>query len=93
MLDPDISTHDALRLLTVPDHDPTRMGRRRFLQLLGAGAAAGAGAATGAGAGAAATGAAAPISSTLTSYDFPFTVTLYVRAIREKPPCEFCYLE
>ena len=42
MLDPDISTQDALRLLTVPDHDPMRMGRRRFLQLLGAGAAAGA---------------------------------------------------
>lgn len=42
MLDPDISTRDALRLLTVPDHDPMRMGRRRFLQLLGAGAAAGA---------------------------------------------------
>ena len=42
MLDPDISTADALRLLTVPDRDPMRMGRRRFLQLLGMGVGAGA---------------------------------------------------
>ena len=42
MLDPDISTADALRLLTVPDHDPLRMGRRKFLQLVGMGVGAGA---------------------------------------------------
>jgi uncharacterized protein (DUF1501 family) len=42
VLDPDISTADALRLLTVPDHDPMRMGRRKFLQLVGMGVGAGA---------------------------------------------------
>lgn len=41
MIDPDISTRDALRLLTVDD-DPRQLSRRRFLQLVGAGAAAGA---------------------------------------------------
>ena len=41
MIDPDISTRDALRLLTVDD-DPRLLSRRRFLQLIGAGAAAGA---------------------------------------------------
>lgn len=41
MIDPDISTRDALRLLTVDD-DPRLLSRRRFLQLVGAGAAAGA---------------------------------------------------
>lgn len=41
MIDPDISTRDALRLLTVDD-DPRMLSRRRFLQLVGAGAAAGA---------------------------------------------------
>lgn len=41
MLDADISTADALRLLTVPD-GPTSMGRRRFLQLVGMGVGAGA---------------------------------------------------
>ncbi len=42
MLDADISTRDALRLLTAPDNDPMRMGRRRFLQLVGMGVGAGA---------------------------------------------------
>ncbi len=41
MLDPDISTQDALRLLTVPDDDPSGMDRRRFLQLMGWGVGAG----------------------------------------------------
>ena len=36
MLDPDISTHDALRLLTVPEA-PWSLDRRRFLQLVGMG--------------------------------------------------------
>ena len=46
MLDPDISTADALRLLTIPavDHpdDPLGMDRRRFLQMMGWGVGAGA---------------------------------------------------
>ncbi len=42
MLDTDISTRDALQLLTDRDDDPTRMGRRRFLQMVGMGAGAGA---------------------------------------------------
>lgn len=42
MLDADISTRDALQLLTDRDDDPMRMGRRRFLQLVGMGAGAGA---------------------------------------------------
>lgn len=42
MIDPDISTADALRLLTVPDNDPKGMDRRRFLQLMGWGVGAGA---------------------------------------------------
>jgi len=40
-LDPDISTQDALRLLTDPDNDPRGMDRRRFLQLMGYGVGAG----------------------------------------------------
>lgn len=42
MLDPDISTADALRLLTAPDNDPAGLDRRRFLQLMGWGVGAGA---------------------------------------------------
>jgi|JI10StandDraft_1071094.scaffolds.fasta_scaffold22125_6 uncharacterized protein (DUF1501 family) len=42
MLDPDISTQDALRLLTDPDNDPAGLDRRRFLQLMGWGVGAGA---------------------------------------------------
>ena len=46
MLDPDISTADALRLLTVPAiddlDDPKGMDRRRFLQMMGYGVGAGA---------------------------------------------------
>ncbi len=42
MLDPDISTDDALRLLTDPDNDPKGLDRRRFLQLMGWGVGAGA---------------------------------------------------
>ena len=47
MLDPDISTTDALRLLSVPDRDIDRRGpsgwtRRGFLQAVGAGMAGGA---------------------------------------------------
>jgi uncharacterized protein (DUF1501 family) len=42
MLDPDISTQDALRLLTDPDNDPRGLDRRRFLQLMGWGVGAGA---------------------------------------------------
>jgi len=40
-LDPDISTQDALRLLTRDDNDPKGLDRRRFLQLMGMGAGAG----------------------------------------------------
>ena len=40
MLDPDISTRDAIRLLTVTDADPQGMDRRRFLQLVGMGVGA-----------------------------------------------------
>ena len=46
MIDPDISTADALRLLTVPaidrPDDPLGMDRRRFLQMMGYGVGAGA---------------------------------------------------
>ncbi len=47
MLDPDISTEDALHLLSRPDHDDERPGphgwtRRRFLQAIGAGVFGGA---------------------------------------------------
>jgi uncharacterized protein (DUF1501 family) len=44
MLDPDISTQDALRLLTLRDQpdDPTGIDRRRFLQMVGWGVGAGA---------------------------------------------------
>ncbi|MDO8363848.1 MAG: DUF1501 domain-containing protein [Actinomycetota bacterium] len=42
MIDPDISTQDALRLLTTPDDDPRGLDRRRFLQLMGWGVGAGA---------------------------------------------------
>ena len=46
MLDPDISTADALRLLTIPavdrPDDPLGMDRRRFLQMMGWGVGAGA---------------------------------------------------
>ena len=42
MLDADISTRDALRLLTDPDDHPLSMGRRRFLQMVGLGVGAGA---------------------------------------------------
>ncbi|MCY7297724.1 MAG: hypothetical protein LH616_00740, partial [Ilumatobacteraceae bacterium] len=46
MLDPDISTADALRLLTIPavDQPDDRLGmdRRRFLQMMGWGVGAGA---------------------------------------------------
>jgi len=46
MLDPDISTADALRLLTIPavdlPDDPRGMDRRRFLQMVGWGVGAGA---------------------------------------------------
>ncbi len=42
MLDPDISTHDALRHLSTPvSADSTSLDRRRFLQLVGAGVGAG----------------------------------------------------
>lgn len=42
MLDPDISTADALRHLSTPVHDdPLSLDRRRFLQLVGAGLGAG----------------------------------------------------
>lgn len=42
MLDPDISTADALRHLQFLDADPAAMDRRRFLQLIGLGIGAGA---------------------------------------------------
>ena len=42
MLDPDISTADALRHLQVDDTDPNAFDRRRFLQLVGLGVGAGA---------------------------------------------------
>ena len=42
MLDPDISTADALRHLHFPDDDPGALDRRRFLQLVGLGVGAGA---------------------------------------------------
>ncbi|MEY4174038.1 MAG: hypothetical protein RI900_1203, partial [Actinomycetota bacterium] len=38
----DLDAVDARRLLTLPDNDPTRLDRRRFLQLLGLGVGAGA---------------------------------------------------
>ena len=42
MLDPDISTSDALRHLSIaPPEDPLSLDRRRFLQLVGAGLGAG----------------------------------------------------
>ena len=41
MLDPDISTADALRHLQFPDADPTALDRRCFLQLVGLGVGAG----------------------------------------------------
>ena len=42
MLDPDISTADALRHLSTPvANDPLSLDRRRFLQLVGAGLGAG----------------------------------------------------
>lgn len=41
MLDPDISTRDALRLLQVAETDPHALDRRRFLQLVGMGLGAG----------------------------------------------------
>ena len=42
MLDPDISTHDALRHLSVPaGTDPFSLDRRRFLQMVGLGLGAG----------------------------------------------------
>ena len=41
MLDPDISTADALRHLSVEEHDPLAVDRRRFLQLIGMGVGAG----------------------------------------------------
>lgn len=44
MIDPDISSADALRLLSVPDdpdHTPAGMDRRRFLQMMGWGIGAG----------------------------------------------------
>ena len=41
MLDPDISTADALRHLTVAETDPFAIDRRRFLQLIGMGVGAG----------------------------------------------------
>jgi len=41
MLDPDISTADALRLLHQPETDPFAVDRRRFLQLVGMGLGAG----------------------------------------------------
>jgi uncharacterized protein (DUF1501 family) len=41
MLDPDISTADALRHLQVPETDPNALSRRRFLQLVGMGVGAG----------------------------------------------------
>ena len=42
MLDPDISTADAMRHLQAPDADPNALDRRRFLQLVGLGVGAGA---------------------------------------------------
>jgi len=42
MLDPDISTADALALLQVAETDPHALDRRRFLQLVGLGLGAGA---------------------------------------------------
>jgi len=42
MLDPDISTADALALLQVAETDPHALDRRRFLQLVGLGVGAGA---------------------------------------------------
>jgi uncharacterized protein (DUF1501 family) len=42
MLDPDISTADALRHLSVAENDPLALDRRRFLQLIGMGVGAGA---------------------------------------------------
>ncbi len=42
MLDPDISTADAVRHLQVADSDPHAVDRRRFLQLVGLGVGAGA---------------------------------------------------
>ncbi len=41
MLDPDISTAEALRLLHQPETDPWALDRRRFLQLVGMGLGAG----------------------------------------------------
>jgi uncharacterized protein (DUF1501 family) len=41
MLDPDISTADALRHLSVEERDPLAIDRRRFLQLIGMGVGAG----------------------------------------------------
>ncbi len=41
MLDPDISTADALRHLSVTESDPFAFDRRRFLQLIGMGVGAG----------------------------------------------------
>ena len=41
MLDPDISTADALRHLSVEERDPLALDRRRFLQLVGMGVGAG----------------------------------------------------
>ncbi len=41
MLDPDISTDAALRLLHLPETDPLALDRRRFLQLVGMGLGAG----------------------------------------------------
>jgi uncharacterized protein (DUF1501 family) len=41
MLDPDISTADALALLHVDEDDPLALDRRRFLQLIGMGVGAG----------------------------------------------------
>jgi uncharacterized protein (DUF1501 family) len=41
MLDPDISTADALRHLSVTERDPSAIDRRRFLQLIGMGVGAG----------------------------------------------------
>ena len=42
MLDPDISDREAFAHLSIRDEDPTRLGRRRFLQLVGMGVGAGA---------------------------------------------------
>ena len=41
MLDPDISTHDALGQLSASEADAHALDRRSFLQLVGMGAGAG----------------------------------------------------